>query len=115
MPLKLVAMLKRHPDLSYEQFVEHWRDHHGPLIRNTPGIAQHIQRYEQHTRHDPGPWGGSAGIDGVAIQWFADWDAWQGFLAAPEYAELIAPDEARFLDVGSVSFIICDEPTVVIP
>ena len=30
--VKLFAFLRRSPDMSYDEFVEHWRDHHGPLI-----------------------------------------------------------------------------------
>ncbi len=112
--LKLVALLRRRPDMSYDEFVAHWRDHHGPLIRDTPSIARHIARYEQHARHSADPWSGTEGVDGVAIQWFADFDAWKAFLAEPDYARLIAPDEARFLDGSKVEFVVLDEPTVVI-
>jgi len=35
-------------------------------------------------------------------------------IAEPAYAELVAPDEQRFLDMSEVEFIVCDEPTVVI-
>lgn len=112
--VKLFAFLRRADGLSFEEFVEHWRDHHGPLIRDTPGLAQHIVRYEQHPRHRPDALSGSKGIDGVAVQWFESIEGFVGFISAPEYRELIAPDERRFLDMDAVEFVICDEATVMI-
>jgi hypothetical protein len=35
-------------------------------------------------------------------------------MSEPKYAELIAPDERRFLDMDRVEFIVTEEPTVVI-
>ncbi len=112
--VKLFAFLRRRTDMSHDEFIEHWRDHHGPLIRDTPELARHLVRYEQHPRHSPSPWSGNEDLDGVAVQWFEDLDAFKAFLAEPAYAELIAPDEGRFLDRARVEFVICEEPTVVI-
>ena len=51
---------------------------------------------------------------GVAEQWFTDISEFEGFISEPEYLELIAPDEQRFLDMSKVEFIITEEPHVVI-
>ena len=113
--VKLIAMLHRNPALTFDEFVVHWRDHHGPLIANTPALAQHIVRYEQHPRHDrDDALSGTEGVDGVAVQWMKSIDDFVGFISAPEYAELIAPDEQRFLDMSKVTYVICEEPHVVI-
>jgi len=112
--VKLFAFLRRREGMSHEDFVAHWRDRHGPLIRDTPELARHIVRYEQHPRHAPGPWSGNEDLDGVAVQWFETLDGFKAFLAEPSYGELIAPDEQRFLDTSRVEFVICEEPNVVI-
>jgi uncharacterized protein (TIGR02118 family) len=112
--VKLFALLRRAEGLTHDEFVEHWRDRHGPLIRDTPALARHIVRYEQHPRHRPDALSGNEGLDGVAVQWFDSIDGFAGFISAPEYQELIAPDERRFLNMDLVEFIICDEPNVVI-
>jgi len=113
--VKLFAFLHRNPELSHEEFVAHWRDHHGPLIASTPELARHIVRYEQHPRHDPlNGLSGSEGLDGVAVQWMRSLDDFVGFISEPAYAALIAPDERRFLDMTKVRYVICEEPTVVI-
>lgn len=112
--VKLFALLRRNPELSFEEFVTHWRDTHGPLIRDEPLLARHIVRYEQHVRHLPGAISGNPGVDGVAVQWFNSIDDFVGFISEPAYAELIAPDETRMLDMDRVEFIITEEPHVVI-
>jgi uncharacterized protein (TIGR02118 family) len=112
--VKLFAFLRRREGTTHEEFVAHWQERHGPLIRDTPELARHIVRYEQHRRHHPGQWSGNEDLDGVAVQWFDGLDGFRSFLAEPKYAELIAPDERRFLDMSRVEFVICDEPNVVI-
>ena len=54
------------------------------------------------------------GVDGVAVQWFNSIDDFVGFISQPAYAELIAPDERRFIDTASIEFVITDAPNVVI-
>ena len=112
--VKLFAVLRRNPAMSVDEFVTHWREVHGPLIASEPTLARHIVRYEQHVRHHPGQLSGSDGVDGVAVQWFHSIDDFTGFISEPKYAELIAPDERRFLDVDRLEFVITEEPTVII-
>jgi uncharacterized protein (TIGR02118 family) len=112
--VKLFAVLRRRQGMTTEEFVEHWRDRHGPLIASEPTLARHIVRYEQHVRHRPDALSGNEGIDGVAVQWFDSIDGFVGFMSEPAYAELVAPDEQRFLDMERIEFIITEEPTVII-
>jgi len=110
--VKLFAVLSRREGMGRAEFLEHWHHHHGPLIADTPELARHLRRYVQHPRASDGPLSGSVDCDGVAEQWFDSLDDFAAFLAEPAYAELIAPDERRFLDMDRVRFVICDEPVV---
>ena len=112
--VKLFAVLKRKDGMSREEFVDHWLNRHAPLIAGTPSLAQHIVRYEQHVRHRPDALSGNEGYDGVTVQWFEDMDHFVGFMSEPEYAELIHPDEQRFLDMDGLVFIVTEEPVVAI-
>jgi hypothetical protein len=112
--VKMFALLRRRPGLTHDEFVAHWRDNHGPLIRDTPELARHIVRYEQHPRHRDDALSGTDGVDGVAVQWFHSIDDFLGFISEPLYPELIAPDELRFIDMDRIEFIITDQPNVVI-
>lgn len=111
--VKLLCFLRRHPDLDEEGFHRHWREHHGPLIAGLPNLARHLVRYEQHRRLD-GELTGSEGYDGVTVQWFRRIEDFYAFVAEPDYAEHIAPDEARFLDRSALVWMIAHEPHVVI-
>ena len=110
----LFALLRRHPSLTHEEFVTHWRERHGPLIAATPELSGLVVRYEQHVRHRPDAISGNEGLDGVAVQRFECIEDFVAFFSHPSYAEVIAPDERRFLDTAAVEFIITDEPHVVI-
>jgi hypothetical protein len=112
--IKLVAMLKRKPGTTHEEFLDHWLNRHAPLIAGTPEIARHIVRYEQLPVTSAADWMASAGVDGVTVQWMTGPEAFEAFISEPKYAELIEPDEARFLDRDSLVWMISDEPIVAI-
>ena len=42
--IRLTALLRRNPELSHEEFEEHWRDTHGPLVSSVPGIRDWVVR-----------------------------------------------------------------------
>ncbi len=110
--VKLVCFLKRREGLTLEEFYEHWEGHHGPLIRDTPELARHIVRYEQHRKVAEPSWLGTPGYDGITIQWLESVDAFLAFCAEPAYAELIEPDEKSFLDRDKLVWMITEEPIV---
>jgi uncharacterized protein (TIGR02118 family) len=112
--LRLTVFLKRNPDLTVEEFRSHWRDVHGPLIRDNPDLARHIVRYEQHLPADVGLFAGTEGYDGIAVQWLESIDAFKGFMDEPAYMTDVYPDEERFLDRDGLVWMVTDEPTVVI-
>ncbi len=111
--VRLTALLVRNPELTHDEFLAHWHGVHGPLIRNTPALARHIVRYEQHPLTDDRG-AGVGGYDGVAMQWFESMDELFAFIAEPEYADLLAPDERRLLDMDRIQVSFTEEPVVVI-
>jgi len=111
--VRLICLLKRKPDMSVDQFRKHWQTRHAPLIRSTENIARHVASYEQYLPADsPIPLGRE--FDGVTIMGFENAQAFSAFLAEPDYAAVIAPDEQRFLDLEGLVGIMVDEPTTVI-
>jgi uncharacterized protein (TIGR02118 family) len=109
--VKLVCFLKRREGLSREEFFDHWLNRHGPLIASTEPFASLVKRYEQHPRVPEPAWMGTAGYDGVTIQWFDSTADVEAFVGAPEYASVLAPDEASFLDTDALVWMITEEPT----
>ena len=106
--IRLVAFLKRKPGMSPEDFQQHWREVHGPLIASS-GVARYITRYEQcQPLGSPGDW------DGVTIQDFASQEDFEAMLADPDYGAKVHPDEESFLDMGSLVWLLTEQPHVVI-
>jgi uncharacterized protein (TIGR02118 family) len=110
--VKLVCFLKRKEGMSLDEFYEHWFERHAPLIRSTPELARHVVRYEQHRRVPQPEWCGTPGYDGITVQWFDSVDEFLAFTTEPMYAELIEPDEKRFLDRDAFVWMITEEPVV---
>ena len=111
--IKLICFVKRNPALSVDEFHDHWRAKHAPLIRETPGVADRIIRYEQnHRSADDYARGGD--FDGVAIQWFDSMDEFVAMVSDPEYQARVAPDEAALLDLEGLVWILTDQEEVVV-
>lgn len=105
--VRLTALLVRNPALTHDEFVEHWLGHHGPLIANTPGLAKHIRRYEQHLRV-PEEWAGTQEFDGMTVQWLDSVDDLVAFTLDPAYAEVLAADEEYLLDRSKLVWMMSE-------
>ena len=57
---------------------------------------------------------GTPGYDGITIQWFDSAADFEAFVAAPEYATVVAPDEQSFLDTDAFVWMITEEPVMTI-
>ena len=112
--VKLVCFLKRKEGLTLEEFYDHWFNRHGPLIASTEPFKTLVKRYEQHKRLPEPDWAGTPGYDGITIQWFDSMADFEGFVQAPEYATVIAPDEQSFLDTDALVWMMTEEPVVTI-
>lgn len=112
--IRLVTLLVRKPGTTHEEFLTHWRERHGPLVRSLAS-ARYVRRYEQH----PAAWpaAGSARpepeYDGVTIQWFDSVESFWAHVGEPDSAMMMA-DVERFLDSSKLHWVLCEEPTVVI-
>lgn len=121
--IRITYLLRRKPDMSFEEFQRYWREEHGPLVA---GHAQRlgIRRYVQvHTIADPEenqqegergkmlkPW------DGVAELWFQNREVLAAGLADKAAraagAELLE-DEKRFIDhAGSAIWVAYECPQI---
>jgi uncharacterized protein (TIGR02118 family) len=108
-PMALHCFVKRRDGLSHEEFLDYWRNHHGPLIRDTPELARWTKRYVQHAAHPKD----SSGYDGVAVQEFASWDDFIAMITGPA-GELMRNDEANFLSQKDIAVVFTTDPVVMI-
>ena len=104
---KMVAFLKKRPELSVEQFQAHWNSPHGKLGSAVPGARRYVQSHPLMSSYQKGRtplW------DGVAEVWFENEDAMRSNANTPEYKAVLA-DEPNFL-AENAKFIITTERVI---
>ena len=69
--IKFIALITRKDGMAFDAFDTHWRDVHGPLIAQAPGLRRYVQ---SHLVNDLGPEYPQA-FDGMSEAWFDDLDA----------------------------------------
>jgi uncharacterized protein (TIGR02118 family) len=111
---KLICMVKRRPGMTSDDFHRHWRQVHSPLNCDTPSIARYFVRYERnhrarrdYEREDPD-------FDGAAVEWYPSVQAFYDMISEPEYRDVIAPDEQRFLDRDHLEWLLTDKEETII-
>ncbi|MFC0452176.1 EthD domain-containing protein [Rhodococcus jostii] len=111
----VLGFYKRHPDLSWEEFSDHWRNVHGALLRDTPEPRKAIRRYVQHhLRPNPGFPGESLPFDGFSESWYDSVESRQELWALPLWRDLVIPDEQTFLDTAATRVSVLDSQYTVI-
>jgi len=110
--ITLTCLVRRKDGMSPEEFHAYWRERHGPLVASTRS-GSHVLRYEQHHRplDDYGDVDDD-GYDGVTVQWFVSMDEYKAHIAEKDFAEVWA-DLPHFLDVDRLSFVLTEEPVVI--
>ncbi|MCM2129380.1 EthD domain-containing protein [Larsenimonas rhizosphaerae] len=113
--LKMTMFLKRHPDLSHDEFVRHHIDQHGPLFRSIPEADRHVMRYIQT---HPSPLSDDAPVsvddyDGTAEIWFDDEAGMKAVLTSDTYRDKVFPDEKTFLDHDNTLIQVGHQTTII--
>jgi hypothetical protein len=114
--VKFIEFPVRIEAMSHRAFHLYWTRHHSPHVMNATSFSQYIRKYStshvypepveglpDHFRRDT-PFEGAADIWINSLAEVGDW------MGHPLYAELIQPDELRFIrQDGSVEVILAKE------
>ncbi|TFK39574.1 EthD domain-containing protein [Crucibulum laeve] len=114
MPIRVIGLVKRRPDLTHEQFIDYWSNKHGPLFKSFEIVKQKVILYSQF--HVLTPQSNQLAALGVTVP---DFDGTSEFiveniedflaiLSDPEYLEKGVPDEEHFLDRNATQVLIGD-------
>jgi len=110
---KLVALLKRHPDLSPEAFREYYETRHAPLAQTLiPGLRRYIRRYLKPLEVQGYPASLEARFDVITELWFENAESFEQAkvrFTAPEVAALLLEDEMKLFDRQAGLQFIVDE------
>ena len=108
--IRRVSILTRKPNLSHEEFVDHWENVHGPLALKVPGIRRYVQSHitGQHFRPDiPAQ---TDDVDGIAELWYDSLEDLERSSQTPEAKALYA-DGA--LIIGKIRTFIIEEKEII--
>ena len=111
--IKAIALLKKRPSLTQEDFIAYYETRHSALIlRLLPGIVDYrrnfVQREAAYVFAEAGP----IDFDVVTELWFenrAAYDAAMAKAAEPEIARLIAEDEEQIFERGATRMFLVEE------
>lgn len=98
---KVIWMCRFAPGLDPAQARRHWREVHGPLALQVPGLIGYVQS------HRTGEVAGLTGaadprsFDGYSAGWFESREAYDKAMASPQWADLAA-DGASIFDPDSM-------------
>lgn len=110
--IKVVILFHRCPGLTHEQCVDHWRQVHGPVVRDSEIGKRYVRKFvesEVLTCLPPG----ACEFDGLAELWFDSQEDFQAFFADPEYAAVVGADAYKFADMEKLQIFVTEETEII--
>lgn len=102
--VKFIEFPVRKAAMSRRAFHLYWQRHHSPHVMSTSGFSQFMRKYvtgHVYVRGEPELPAALTPVprfEGVGQVWLNSLDDATAWLGHPAYSELIAPDEANFID-----------------
>ncbi len=97
--IKRISLIRRKPEMTPEEFWEHYTGPHAAIVRKMPGVRKMVLSRVVGPR--------SAEWDAVGELWFDNAAAVEKAFADPEIVNLLAQDRPLFL--GHAEVIIAEE------
>ena len=111
--IKFTILLRKHQDMSQEEFVQYHKTQHAPLFKSLPEVRQYVRRYVQgHVQPLQLPGLPPPAYDGTTELWFDTVEDIAKLFTSAPYLEIIRPDEAKFLDLPGCGFLVLAENPV---
>lgn len=108
--VKLIILPRRRPDLSLQQFSDHWINKHVPLALKGPGTRDRLARMEVCPAAGVSlPGLNTAVFDGASAIRFKSAQALQEEFQSDYYRDVLAPDEPRFTDASASCSLMVEE------
>lgn len=122
--IKMITLLKRNPNLTREEFSEHWRTVHARLVRELPEVSICLRRYVQNQMifgsAEAAEEFGGVGIpsddfdfDGIMEAYFDSMADMTRMTTSDSYLTFIRPDEQHLVDAARCKVYLTEETIVV--
>lgn len=84
---KVIWLVKFRQDMPRDEVVRWWREEHGPLAAQTPGMERYVQNHwtESLDQGTQLPASGAPQFDGHAEHWFTDFEAYKAAMVSAEW------------------------------
>jgi len=110
--IKVMALGKRKPGISQEEFSRHWREIHAPLAlkyMRQLGIKRYIQNHIISQPDAPEP-----EFAGITEVWFENMEKFNTFMNfwTSEAGKVVRDDEDSFIDRSTMNFVFVEENIV---
>jgi hypothetical protein len=106
MKIKLFGLIPRRPDLTPEQFHDHYRHPHGTMGRHISTMRGYVQSHQIHTDRLGKD---QARFEAVAEVWLDNERDALEFRNEPFLVKYILEDEPRFVDMEKLKFLVSTE------
>jgi uncharacterized protein (TIGR02118 family) len=109
--IKMIAVLKKRDDMTFEAFQDYYENHHAKLIANVPTAARYLRRYVTNYVDETGK-AVEPDFHVITEVWFetqADLNDAVARLSDPEMAKVYRTDERNMLDMRRIRTFIADE------
>jgi uncharacterized protein (TIGR02118 family) len=107
--VKLIAIARRHPSLSVEEFQKAWFEEHGPRWAKVPGMRRYVQNHAiPEAYEDPS----RLTHDGWSEDWFDSLEDLKRAMESPEGRE--ASEHARDIFDRPMAFVVARENPIVV-
>jgi len=110
--VKAIALLKRKPGLSLEQFREHYEEVHAPLAKKLfPFIRKYVRHYVIAAPFASA--GREPKFDCITEEWFDDMEAFQSMMDIynGETGRPIREDEKELFDMTRLEYLFVEDIT----
>ncbi len=105
--VKLVYCITKKAGLTDEEFFRYWKNVHGPIGAQIPGLRRLVQSHRLSVPGDRPP-----DYDGMAELWFDDAKELLEARQSPQW-KASREDEANFIDHGKVAYFVSQEQVIV--
>lgn len=108
--VKAIALLRRKPGLSPEQFRKHYEEVHAPLAKRLfPFMRKYVRNYVSTAPFSPA--GKETKFDCITEEWFDDMQAFQTMMDiyASETGRPLREDEKALFDMTKLEFLFVEE------
>lgn len=118
--LKQIYLLRRHEDLTREEFQSHWKNHHAQFGKQFQDVRRYVQYHA--IENDPitetlpqASEGELEPFDGAAVAWFDDVESFKTGITTSNVVEEAFKDEQLFIDHDRSVVCLTEEDVVVEP